>query len=69
MENPKHQKTMTVFFRENLDSSEVSSLSDELVRLEGVEDAVVVSDGVAYLKVLSTKLDDNALERLKQQYS
>lgn len=69
MENPKHQKTMTVFFRENLDSFEVSSLSDALVTLDGVEDAVVVSDGVAYLKVLSTKLDEPALERLKQQYS
>lgn len=69
MDNPRHQKTMTVFFRENLDSFEVSSLSDELVSLDGVEDAVVVSDGVAYLKVLSSKLDMQALERLKQDYS
>lgn len=69
MANPKHQKTMTVFFRDNLESAEVSALSDQLVGLEGVEDAVVVSDGVAYLKVLSSKLDERALEDLKQQYS
>jgi hypothetical protein len=37
--------------------------------VEGVEDAVVVSDGVAYLKVLSGRLDEQALQQLKHQYS
>ena len=35
--------------------------------VSGVEDAVVVSDGVAYLKVSSKQFDDRDLEQLKQQ--
>ena len=69
MANPKHEKTMTIFFRNNLEEQEVDLLSDQLVRVEGVEDAVVVSDGVAYLKVLSGRLDEQALQQLKHQYS
>lgn len=69
MDKPRHERTLTVFISDDLGAQEIEILSEQLVQIEGVEDAVVVDDGVAYLKVVSNRFDDEALEHLKQQYS
>lgn len=69
MKNPKYEKTMTVFFNASLDEFQLNELSRELMLVSGVEDAVVVSDGVAYLKVSSKQFDDRDLEQLKQRFA
>jgi len=69
MEKPKHERTLTVFISEDLDEREIEILSEQLVQIEGVEDAVVVSDGVAYLKVVSNRFDEEGLAHLKLQYA
>jgi len=69
MSSPKHEATLTLFFNSTLEGEQIDRLSEELIAVRGVEDAVVVSDGVAYLKVLSQKLDEQAIERIKQQYA
>ena len=68
MKKPKHERTVTVFFKSDLDQSEIDDLGDALISIQGVEDAVVVSEGVAYLKVISTKFEEASLEPLKKQY-
>ncbi|KZX81232.1 hypothetical protein A3715_35890 [Oleiphilus sp. HI0009] len=68
MKKPKHERTVTVFFKSDLDQNEIDDLGDALISIQGVEDAVVVSEGVAYLKVISTKFEEASLEPLKKQY-
>ena len=60
---------MTVFFNASLDEFQLNELSRELMLVSGVEDAVVVSDGVEYLKVSSKQFDDRDLEQLKQRFA
>lgn len=69
MENPSHESSLSVVFEPLQSQEKIQELSQALINIRGVEDAVVIDDGVAYLKVLSAQLDRDALARVKQQYA
>lgn len=69
MEKPKHESSMSIAFQPLKSQQELDELSRALIDIRGVEDAVVIDDGVAYLKVLSARLDHDALAAVKQKFA
>ncbi len=64
MANPPSLGSKVVRLGDSLPASEARALEEELLHIEGVAEAVIIDEeGLAYLKVDSKRLDEEALDR------
>ncbi len=69
MRKPSSETAMTLNFLAVPNTFVAESISAELSSVRGVEDVVVViEDGVAYLKVVKSQLDQNGLDEVLRKY-